>query len=79
MLFPARLRVVSDGKVQFFEDPQAILSWLERRGISDPAPHRPSSHMHRSRRLPEAGKLLPMLCLLYLAVSGNRELALYIV
>lgn len=29
MLFPARLRVVRDGKAHFFEDPSAVISWLE--------------------------------------------------
>lgn len=38
MLFPARLRVVCDGKAQFFEDPQAVLSWLERRDAPNPGP-----------------------------------------
>lgn len=39
MLFPARLCVTHEGKAQFFEDPQAVLSWLEHRGepYMDPA------------------------------------------
>lgn len=31
MLFPARLRVEEDGKVQFFDDPAAATAWLDRR------------------------------------------------
>lgn len=33
MLFPARLRVIRDGKTHFFEDP-----WLERQEAAAPAP-----------------------------------------
>lgn len=36
MLFPARLRVIRDGKAHFFEDPSAIISWLERQDTAAP-------------------------------------------
>lgn len=36
MLFQAQLRVVSDGKAQFFKDPQAVLSWLDHLGAASP-------------------------------------------
>lgn len=39
MLFPTRLRVVSEGKAHFFEDPQAALSWLEQIDGDGPAHH----------------------------------------
>lgn len=32
MLFPARLRVEEDGRVQFFEDPALAVAWLDQRG-----------------------------------------------
>lgn len=38
MLFPARLRVIHDGKAQFFEDPHTVISWLEQRGEPDLGP-----------------------------------------
>lgn len=37
MLFPAHLRVVHEGKAHFYEDPQAILSWLEQLDAPVPA------------------------------------------
>lgn len=38
MLFPARLRVIRDGKPHFFEDPSAVIPWLERQDAAAPAP-----------------------------------------
>lgn len=38
MLFPARLRVIRDGKAYFFEDPSAVIPWLEHRAAAGPAP-----------------------------------------
>lgn len=38
MLFPAHLRVVLDGKAHFFEDPSAVIPWLESCAAAGPAP-----------------------------------------
>lgn len=35
MLFPARLRVESGGKVLYFEDPREVITWLERKEAPD--------------------------------------------
>lgn len=37
MLFPARLRVEQDGRVHFFEDPEEVITWLERQGAPERA------------------------------------------
>lgn len=31
MLLPVRLRVEQDGHALFFEDPEEVINWLERR------------------------------------------------
>lgn len=31
MLFPARLRVEGEDRAYFFEDPEAVITWLEQR------------------------------------------------
>lgn len=39
MLFPARLRIESEGRVLFFEDPEVVITWLERQEHSPRAGH----------------------------------------
>ncbi|KAJ1134625.1 hypothetical protein NDU88_001076 [Pleurodeles waltl] len=42
LLYPARLKVISGGKLQFFEHPEEVWRWLEMRDRVGPGPSRRS-------------------------------------
>ena len=50
MLFPAKLRVVADGKVHFFTDPDGAWQWLEGRASARDPPNKCHSPNRKQER-----------------------------